>query len=143
MESITLRKLTENDFVQFLPLINEFRYTEFNETDFKSTLSYISYYGEIWVAEYKDELIATATVIFEKKFIYRLCTLAHIEDVCVKNHYRRMGVGKKLIHKLIERAKENKCYKITLNCSDENINFYKECGFSKRGNQMSELCEFL
>lgn len=143
MESITLRKLSENDFVQFSPLINEFRYTVFNETDFKNTLSYISNYAEIWVAEYKDELIGTATVIFEKKFIYNLCTLAHIEDVCVKHHYRRMGVGKKLIQKLIERAKENKCYKITLDCSDENMNFYKACGFSKRGNQMSELCELL
>ncbi len=143
MESIILRKLTENDYVEFYPLINEFRHTEFTENDFKNTLQYINNFGEIWVAEYNGELIGTATVIFEKKFIFNLATLAHIEDVCVKKDYRRMGLGKKLVQKLIERAKETKCYKITLDCSDENMNFYKACGFSKRGNQMAELCEYL
>lgn len=143
MESIILRKLTENDYVEFYPLINDFRQTQFTENDFKNILQYIQNFGEIWVAEYNGKLIATGTVIFEKKFIFNMATLAHIEDVCVKKEYRRMGLGKKIILKLNERAKEMKCYKVTLDCSDENMEFYKACGFSKRGNQMAELCEYL
>lgn len=141
MEIINLRQLKDTDFKEFLPLINEFRNTEFTEEEYVSTLKYITNYSEIWVAELDGKLIATGTLILEKKFIFNLCTLGHIEDVCVKKDYRRMGIGKQIINKLIERAKELKCYKITLDCSDENMAFYRACGFSKRGNQMAELCE--
>lgn len=143
MSNIILRQLTNKDYNEFFPLINEFRHTAFTEEEYISTFIYMNTFSEIWVAELDGTLIGTGTLILEKKFIFNICTLAHIEDVCIKNEYRRMGIGKRVIQKLIERAKENKCYKITLDCSDENITFYQACGFSRRGNQMAELCSVI
>jgi len=135
----TIRQLSDRDYDIFLPLINEFRKTIFTKTEFTETYNYMKTHSDIWVIESKGELIGTATIIYERKFIFNICTLAHIEDVCVKEEYRRKGIGKLLINKLIDESKEHKCYKITLDCASNNIPFYTACGFETRGTQMTIL----
>lgn len=138
------RKLQETDYEKYLILINDFRSSSFTQDQFISTLSYINNFGEVWLLfDDNSDLIATATILFEKKLLFNTCTCAHIENVCVKKEQRRFGYGKQIIHKLIQRAKEEKCYKITLNCGEENIKFYEACGFKKRGVEMCELTENL
>ena len=95
--------------------------------------------SDIWTVEHNSELIGTATIIYERKFIFNRCILAHIEDVCVKESYRRKGIGRLLIQKLMDEAKEKKCYKITLDCASHNIPFYTACGLDTRGTQMTCL----
>ena len=77
--------------------------------------------------------------IFEYKFIQDVCIYAHIEDVCVSKKHRRVGLGKQLVNHLLQQVKCKNCYKVTLDCSDENVPFYLACGLEKRGNQMSQL----
>ena len=134
-----IRKLTSNDFEEFLKLINDFRNTIFTEIEFKKNLKNVNKNSDIWVIDFDNKLIATATIIYEQKFIYNLTKLAHIEDVCVKKEFRGKGYGKILINKLKEEANVSKCYKITLDCNESNMEFYKKCGFDIRGVQMSCL----
>ena len=59
-----------------------------------------------------------------------------IEDVYIKEECRGKGYGSKLVNLLIEKAKENKCYKLI--CTSrftrpEVHNFYKKLGFNKYG----------
>ena len=136
LENTIFRKLTVNDYDQFLPLIRDFRDTSFTEDEFTNIL-YNMVNSDIYVIEYNNTLIATGTIIYETKFIFNICILAHIEDVCVKKEYRNQNVGKYFITKLIDVAKENKCYKVTLNCTDYNVPFYEKCNLEKRGNQMT------
>jgi len=135
----TLRCLNSNDYDVFLPLINEFRETQFTREEFQETLAKMNQYSEIWVVEHKGDLIGTATILYERKFIFNRCILAHIEDVCVKGIYRRKGIGRLLVQKLIEEAKNKKCYKLTLDCATHNIPFYTACGLELRGTQMTCL----
>lgn len=134
-----IRKLDKNDYEKFLVLINQFRETYFTESEFILTLDKIEKNSEIWIIEIEKTIVASATIIFEYKFIFNISCLAHIEDVIVDSNYRRKGYGKILINYLTEIAKNNNCYKITLDCNDANINFYNACDFEKRGNQMSLL----
>lgn len=134
-----IRRLDKNDYERFLFLINQFRETYFTEKDFILTLDKIEKNSEIWIIEIDNKIIASATIIFEHKFIFDISCLAHIEDVIVDSNYRRKGYGKILINYLTEIAKKNNCYKITLDCNDTNINFYNACDFERRGNQMSLL----
>jgi glucosamine-phosphate N-acetyltransferase len=134
-----IRLLNKNDYILFKELINDFRETEFTQDIFEQTLNYITQYSDIWVIEKNKQLIACATIMFEKKFIFNICTLAHIEDVCVKKEYRNNGYGKLLLTNIIQKAIDKKCYKITLNCNNNNIDFYKKCGFELRANQMTIL----
>jgi ribosomal protein S18 acetylase RimI-like enzyme len=63
-------------------------------------------------------------------------TLGLIEDVAVSNNNRGLGIGKKLVEKLIQTGKEKKCDKIVLNTSQKNSKFYEKIGFEKNEIQM-------
>jgi glucosamine-phosphate N-acetyltransferase len=135
----TLRHLYIDDYDAYLPLINEFRATQFTKEEFQETLTKMNQYSDIWVVEHNGTLIGTATILYERKFIFNRCILAHIEDVCVKETYRRKGIGRLLVQKLLEEAKTQQCYKVTLDCATHNIPFYTACGLELRGTQMTCL----
>lgn len=133
--------LTLEDYEEFKNLLKDFRETDFSFQDFKTTFENIEKGDNqnIFLAKKDDKILGMITIIYEKKFIFNICTLAHIEDVCTKKEHRNKGIGKFLVLNAIEKAKEKKCYKITLDCSETNIEFYKKCGLEKRGIQMSNL----
>ena len=79
-------------------------------------------------------IVGTVTIIKEQKIIHNFGKVGHIEDVVVDQSLRGSGLGKKLIE--VAKRECNDCYKIILNCSDENIEFYKKCGFERKQNQM-------
>jgi glucosamine-phosphate N-acetyltransferase len=137
------RELTSDDYSQFFPLIQEFRPTTFTEAEFRETLEQIRIRGKIIVAEFGGELVGTATVLYEPKFIHNRCIYAHVEDVCVKATYRRQHIGQQLMAHIIQDAKRMNCYKITLDCADANVKFYESCRLERRGNQMCQLLEHL
>jgi len=134
---MTFRQLNSNDYEKYIELINEFRPTKFTKDMFTETLEKIQKTSEIWIYEEDTMILATGTIIYEHKFIFNVCIYAHIEDVCVRSTHRRKGIGKCLISHLVNQAKD--CYKITLDCTDNNIKFYTECGLEHRGNQMCQL----
>ena len=134
-----IRKLTEADYIEYLELINEFRPSKFTEDQFRNTLKIINLNSDIFVIELNTKLIATATIIFEHKFIHNISKYSQIEDVCVKAEFRKNGYGKILINYLIEVSKNNKCKKINLVCNNDIIKFYESCNFDEKGVQMSYL----
>ena len=135
-----IRELVADDYDRYLPLINHFRPTSFSRADFEAVLNKINTTGRIWVIEADDKsLVATATIIYEHKFLWNTCIYAHIEDVCVRTDCRRGGYGKTIVTHLLKEAKRLNCHKVTLDCAAENIPFYTACGLSPRGTQMSEL----
>lgn len=77
----------------------------------------------------KNKIIASGSILIEKKFIHKLSSVGHIEDIVIDTDFRRMGLGKYLLGHLSNIAKERGCYKVILDCSDKNIKFYEKCGF--------------
>jgi glucosamine-phosphate N-acetyltransferase len=136
-----IRKLSNNDYCQYLELINDFRPSIFNENEFKENLNKINLSSDIWIIEKDNKLIATGTIIYENKFIFNICKCCHIEDICVKKGLRNFGYGKIMMNYLIDEAKKNNCYKINLVCNKDTSKFYKSCNFEERGVQMSYLIE--
>lgn len=62
--------------------------------------------------------------------------LGIIENLFVREEFRRSGIGSELINSLINKAKEVGCYKIVCTSRYENIKvheFYKKLGFQDRG----------
>lgn len=76
----------------------------------------------------------SVTILIEHKLIHNGGKVGHIEDVVVDAQYRGGGLGKKLME--IAKAYCSDCYKIVLNCNDNNISFYKKCNFIQKENQM-------
>ncbi|MBE6335294.1 MAG: GNAT family N-acetyltransferase [Lentimicrobiaceae bacterium] len=57
----------------------------------------------------------------------------YIDDICVDENYRRHGVGKKLFEHVVQFAKEEKCFNITLNVWEKNPGaqaFYENMGMT-------------
>ncbi len=82
----------------------------------------------------KNKIIGCVTTILERKL--KGNTL-HIEDVVSHKDYRGKGIGADLMERCIKFAKDNNCYKIVLDCSDDNVGFYEKSGFKVSGNYMS------
>lgn len=130
-----IRLLKQEDYLKYYKLINEFRKTKFSYNNFCSFLNEKNI--KVWIIEDTNEIIAAGTLLFEQKLIHNFGIVAHIEDVVVSEKYRKQNYGKMLINCLIEKAKENNCYKIILNCDNKLINFYSKCKFKVNGIHMN------
>lgn len=91
----------------------------------------------IFVIEHNNKIVGAITVLIEQKIIHNFGKVAHIEDVIVHKDYRNNKYGKELIEFAIHYAKQQKCYKIILDCKDEYCSFYEQNGFTKMGNMMA------
>ena len=81
------------------------------------------------VVENEGQIIGSATLHVQKKFIRNGGLAGLIEDVVVRNEFRGNNLGSQLIQKLIEKGKEIGCYKIILSCFPERVAFYERNGF--------------
>jgi glucosamine-phosphate N-acetyltransferase len=86
--------------------------------------------AHVFVALTPDkEIIGTATVLIEQKFIHSGALVAHIEDVATRKGFERKGVATAVIRAALTLAKERACYKVILDCKAELIPFYEQFGF--------------
>ncbi|KAF6252261.1 acyl-CoA N-acyltransferase, partial [Scenedesmus sp. NREL 46B-D3] len=86
------------------------------------------------------QLLGTACLIIERKFIHSCGKVGHIEDVVVDAAARGHKVGQRLIDELVCVAKQRGCYKVILDCAEHNIPFYEKCGLSRKEVQMVGFC---
>lgn len=82
------------------------------------------------------QIVATATLFIEPKFIHNLGLVGHIEDVVVDEKLRGLGLGNTLINQLVQLAHAVCCYKVILDCSEYNVGFYTKCYFERKGVEM-------
>ena len=90
----------------------------------------------IFVALENNIIVGSITLIIEQKFIHNGGKVGHIEDVVTRKGFEEKGIGSKLVKKALKFAKQKKCYKVILNCSEENTGFYKKNGFKVHGIEM-------
>ena len=123
-------------FLQLLEELTTVNSKEISYDDFSKHFDKIKSHVVV-VQDNNGIIIGTASVLIEEKFIHKLSSVGHIEDVVISKNYRNKGLGKLLINYCIEYAKSKYCYKIILNCSENNIPFYKKCGFINKNFEMS------
>jgi len=89
----------------------------------------------IYDSYYLNKIIGAGTIFKLEKLHNK--PVAQIEDVIITEKYRKYGLGKLLVGKLVNIGlNEYKCYKVILNCLDKNIGFYEKCNFFISGVQM-------
>lgn len=143
MTSFLVRRIKENDFengffetLSNLTTVGNIRINECRREITNRILGDQNYI--IIVAEDQDNhtIIGTATLLIEQKFIHNGGKVGHIEDVATRAGYEGIGVGKKIIQRLIEISRDLQCYKIILDCDDKVIGFYEKLGFKKKAVMM-------
>lgn len=116
-----LTNIGSGDFIQ-----------KFNEIKNTPNISIIVAYDETI-----NKVIGAGTIIIEPKLVHGCSNVGHIEDVVVDQNYRSQKIGQQIINYLVNMAKVSNCYKVILDCSENNIGFYEKCGFKNTNNQMS------
>ena len=79
------------------------------------------------------KVIASATLVMEKKFIHGAVSRGRIEDVVVDSGYRKLHLGSFLLEFLTALSQELGCYKVTLDCKPEVEGFYAKFGYINEG----------
>lgn len=86
------------------------------------------------VAMQDERLIGFGSVFFLSRI--RGGRSAIIEDVVVASHVRGQGVGRGIIEALLEAARLQGCFKVSLEAAGSAESFYKALGFESAGKVM-------
>ncbi len=129
---ILIRKANEKDFPAIISLIKEFAVFQKTPEKVSITLEQMIEDKDIFqclVAVSDDEIAGFATYFFT----YNSWSGKglHLDDLYVKESFRKTGTGKKLLDNIINLAKEEKCKNVRWMVSAWNLNaidFYKKIG---------------
>lgn len=137
---ITITTLQKEDYYNgYLSLLKQLTTVgDISYADFCKKYDEMVNHVNIFVMREKDKIIGSGTIYYEPKFIHNLSYVGHIEDIVIHQDYRGKGLGKYLLNFLENESKNNGCYKIILDCSKNNAEFYKKCGFINKGVQMAK-----
>jgi len=142
--NIAIRKLNKNDFHKgYLDVLCELSdtITMKNEDLFKSVFEKVELNNNHYIYVLEDmtsgNIIGSATLLIEPKFIHNGKNVGHIEDVVVSKKAQSKGLGKNLIMYLTTFMNEMNCYKFILDCSENVQTFYSKCGYNSKAIQMS------
>ncbi|KZP10245.1 acyl-CoA N-acyltransferase [Athelia psychrophila] len=97
-----------------------------------------TYYTLVIVDKASDRIVAVGAVFVERKFLRGLGSVGHIEDIAVDKAQQGKKLGLRVINALTYISEASGTYKTILNCSTDNIPFYKKCGFEVKENEMAK-----
>lgn len=82
----------------------------------------------------KEEVLGYAFCMFQQHINNNILTdikTLYIDDLCVDEDKRGMHIGKQLYEYVVDFAKAQGCYNVTLNvwsCNESAMKFYEKCG---------------
>ena len=145
--NIIYRKLTENDLETFINMrINQLREEgATDEMDLSPAL--MDYYQRhlangtfvSWLALDGDNIIGTSGMSFVEKPPYFGCPTGRIgllSSMYTNPDYRRQGIAKELLRRVVEEARAYGCGTVQITASDMGVLLYSNFGFVKNKNFM-------
>ena len=92
-----------------------------------------------WLALAGDKIIGTSGMSFVEKPPYFGCPSGRIgllSSMFTDQDYRRMGIAKELLSRVIEEARDYGCGTVQITASDMGVKLYTAYGFTHNGNFM-------
>lgn len=153
MEKIVYRKLTKAELEIFINMRIAQLTEEYTNTgrsipegvDLKTALrDYYQRHMEegtfvSWLAMDGDKIIGTSGMSFVEKPPYFTCPsgrLGLLSSMYTDPRYRRMGIAKELLHRVVEEARAYGCGAVHITASDMGVKLYTAYGFKHNGNFM-------
>lgn len=144
---IEYKKLTEKELSMFIEMrINQLREEGAKEDiDLRPALK--AYYNKhlsdgtfvSWLAMDEDKIVGTSAMSFVEKPPYFGCPSGRIgllSSMFTDPDYRRKGIAKKLLDKVIEEARIYGCGSVQITASDMGVKLYTAYGFVHNDNFM-------
>lgn len=144
---IKYRKLKEKDLDIFIEMrINQLR-EEGAKEDIDLRPALRDYYMRhmkdgtfvSWIAEDEGKIIGTSGMSFVEKPPYFGCPSGKMglpSSMFTNPAYRRKGIAKELLHRVVEEAKNYGCGTVQITASNMGVKLYTAYGFTHNGNFM-------
>ena len=144
---ITYRKLTTDDLETFIRM----RIDQLREEGAKEDIDIVpalqDYYRRhladgtfvSWLAADGEKIVGTSGMSFVEKPPYFSCPsgrLGLLSSMYTDPEYRRMGIAKELLSRVVEEARAYGCGALQITASDMGVLLYTDFGFVKNGNFM-------
>ncbi|MCH3972987.1 MAG: GNAT family N-acetyltransferase [Oscillospiraceae bacterium] len=141
------KKLTENELGTFINIrINHLR-EEGAKEDFDLRPALMDYYDKhmkdgsfvSWLAIEDGVIIGTSGMSIVEKPPYYRCQsgkMGLLSSMYTNPDYRRMGIAKELLNRVIDEARMQGCGTIQITASDMGVKLYTAYGFVHNGNFM-------
>ena len=145
--NITFRKITVNDLEVFIKMrINQLREEgAIEDINLEAALKdyYLRHLSDgtfiSWLALDNDRIIGTSGMSIVEKPPYFGCPSGKIgllSSMFTDPNYRRKGIAKTLLSKVIDEAKTQGCGTVQITASDMGVLLYSDYGFEKNENFM-------
>lgn len=144
---IRYQRLTENELTSFIEMrINQLR-EEGAKEDIDLYPALKDYYNRhmadgtfvSWIALDGDKIIGTSGMSFVEKPPYFGCPngkIGLLSSMFTAGEYRRQGIARELLSRVVQEAKEYGCGVVQITASDMGVLLYTDFGFKKNGNFM-------
>ena len=145
--AVEYRRLTEKELNLFIEMrINQLR-EEGAKEDIDLVPALRDYYKRhmadgtfvSWLAVDDEEIIGTSGMSFVEKPPYFGCPsgkMGLLSSMFTNPRYRRMGIAKELLHRVVEEARKYGCGTIQITASDMGVKLYESYGFVHNDNFM-------
>lgn len=144
---IQYRKLTSGDLDTFIQMrISQLREEGATEDiDLAPSLKdyYVRHMADgtfvSWLAMDQDRIVGTSGMSFVEKPPYFGCPSGRIgllSSMFTDPRYRRMGIAKELLARVVDEARAYGCGTVQITASDMGVLLYTDFGFVKNGNFM-------
>ena len=144
---IQYRKLTSGDLDTFIQMrISQLREEGATEDiDLAPSLKdyYVRHMADgtfvSWLAMDEDRIVGTSGMSFVEKPPYFGCPSGRIgllSSMYTDPRYRRMGIAKELLSRVVDEARAYGCGTVQITASDMGVLLYADFGFVKNGNFM-------
>ena len=145
--SISYRKMTKNDLETFIRM----RIAQLREEGATEELDLVpalrDYYHRhmadgtfvSWLALDGERIVGTSGMSFVEKPPYFSCPTGRIgllSSMYTDPAYRRQGIAKELLKRVVEEARAYDCGSVQITASDMGVLLYTDFGFVKNGNFM-------
>lgn len=144
---ITYQKLTEDKLDEFIGIrIRQLR-EEGAKEDIDLVPPLLDYYHRhmadgtfvSWLAMDGEKIVGTSGMSFVEKPPYFSCPsgrLGLLSSMFCDPSYRRQGIAKELLSRVVEEARNYGCGAVQITASDMGVLLYTNFGFKKNGNFM-------
>lgn len=144
---VEYRKLTENELNDFIDM----RIAQLKEEGAKETVDLVPYLQEYyskhindgtfvsWLAFDGEQIIGTSGMSFVEKPPIFSCPngkMGILSSMFTKPNYRRMGIAKELLDRVVNEAREYGCGAVQITASDMGVKLYTSYGFVHNDNFM-------
>ena len=148
-KNIIVRPLSRTDYQKGFPEVISFltKVGTVSESDFYARFDSIKAAGGYYTVVIEDtaanngkgKIIATGTLEIEQKYIHSCSLRGRLEEVVVDESYRGRKFGKLILGILTVLSKKLNCYKTTLECTKENVDFYGIFGYKEDPEKFMQL----